>query len=127
MSNRRITTAPWVYGVLAFCVAACAFGVAVSSVQQGWLFWGLVVLLIVLLFALLDAATKRVESRCSTLHIVSRFRRTVIPKASVESLSAGGAAGFTLRLFDGRVVRLPWLGRDPQGVVERVRSWLMWT
>lgn len=125
MPQTRVKTAPWIFGLLAFCVAFSAFGVAVLSAgAQDAVFWGLVVLLVLFALALLAAALSRVEDGGDVIRIVSGLRKTTIAKTAIEKAAWEKGSGVFLGLNDGSVVKLPALGRDAQRVVNTLRSWL---
>lgn len=126
MPRTRITTAPWVYGILAFCMAFCALGAALMSAGEGgWEFWGTVMLLVLFSLALLAAASTRIENNGEMVTIVDNFKKTEVLKASVKKVSWQKGARAHLKLADGSFVKLPATGRNEQGVANSVRSWLV--
>ena len=126
MSRARITTAPWVYGVLAFFVAFCALGVALLSAgERGWEFWGTAILLVFFSLALLAAALTKIENNGEFVTIVENFKKTDVPKTSIEKVSWEKGVGAYLKLGNGKFVHLPATGRSDQGIANSVRSWLV--
>ncbi len=126
MSKTRITTAPWVYGVLAFCMAFCTLGVALLNAgERGWEFWGTVMLLVLFSLSLLAAAMTKIENNGEFVMIVENFKRIDILKTLIENVSWEKGAGAHLKLASGKLVKLPATGRNDQGVTNSVRSWLV--
>ena len=125
MSRTRITTAPWIYGVLAFGVAICTFGIAILSFgEPGWEIWGLVALLIIFSVALFESGFKKIEVDGEVIRIVENFRKKEIPKSVIEKVSWEKGTGSFVKLTNGTFVKLPITGRNEQGVANSVRSWL---
>jgi hypothetical protein len=125
MSRTRITTAPWVYAVLAFSVLFCMLGIALMSTGEwGWEFWGTVVFLVLCVIALLVAGFTKIENKGEFVIIVDNLRKTQIPKISIVKVSYEKGVGSYLTLVNGVFVKLPVTGRNDQGVVNSVRSWL---
>ncbi|MCB1801541.1 MAG: hypothetical protein KDI82_07640 [Gammaproteobacteria bacterium] len=126
MPRTRIKTAPWVSALLTFFVAFSAFGVALLSEveDRNWVFWGMVLLLVLFVIALLAAALTAIINDGDAIRLVSNFRSTRIPKATIDSVAWQAGTGSFLMLKDGTRVRLPVTGRNEQGVVNSVRSWL---
>ena len=125
MSRTRITTAPWIYAVLAFFVSFCALGIALMiDGEQGWELWGTVMILVLCLFALLVAGFTKIENDGQFVIIVDNLKKTKIPKTSIEKVSWEKGSGSFLKLVNGTFVKLPTTGRGEQGVVNCVRSWL---
>ncbi len=52
------------------------------------------------------------------------FRRREIPRSEIESVTWAKGAGVSLKLVDGRWVRLPGVGRTSQGLTNSIRAWL---
>lgn len=123
--RKRLSTAPWIFGLLAFGVACCALGIALLNANDtSWVTWSLVALLFVFVAALLEAGFKRIEDRGDSILIVENFRQQYIAKKSVRRVSWEKGVGSYLELDDGTVTRLPTTGRNEQGVTNSIRSWL---
>ena len=126
MPQTRITTASWVYGVLAFCVAFCALGVALLNAgERSWEFWGTAMLLVLFSLALLAATLQKIENNGEFITIVENFKKIDVLKTSIVNVSWVKGAGAHLKLANGTFVKLPATGRNDQGVVNSVRSWLV--
>jgi hypothetical protein len=121
----RIKTAPWVYAVLVISAAFCTLGIALlSEGDNGWVFWGTVMLLVLCSIALLVASFTKIENNGEFVTIVDNLKKTQIQKNSIEKVSWEKGIGSSIQLVNGQFVKLPATGRDEQGVVNSVRSWL---
>lgn len=125
MTRTRITTAPWIYAALAFSIALCVSGIVMLSIEEAdWEFYGLVALLVLFSVALLEAAFKKIENIGETIEIVENFKKEKIPKSAIQKVSWEKGSGSFLKLANGDFVKLPITGRNEQGVVNSIRSWL---
>jgi hypothetical protein len=77
-------------------------------------------------FGLADAITTRIVLGSDSIHFVtiSGFQSRTIPRVEVESVTWEKGGGTSIRLRDGKWVRLPSIGRDPQGLTNTIRAWL---
>jgi hypothetical protein len=125
MDGVRIRTAPWIYGMLSASLVLATLGAfALNAPETEWLMWSLVAFSALLVAGLLEAVTTRIETRDETIEIVSKFKKIVIPKSSIQQVSwEKGEAPF-LKLTNGSFVVLPETGRNSQRVAISVRSWL---
>ncbi|MCP5304388.1 MAG: hypothetical protein H6953_02985 [Chromatiaceae bacterium] len=96
-----------------------------SAGERGWEFWGTVMLLVFLSLALLAAALTKIEDNGEFVTIVENFKKTDVPKSSIENVSWEKGAGAHLQLANGKFVKLPTTGRSDQGIANSVRSWLV--
>ena len=125
MSRNRITTAYWIYGLLALSVAFLASGIVILSTEElSWEFWGTLIILVLCITALLAAIFTRIENNGEFITIVNNFRKNEVAKMSVKGVSWERGGGAYLKLSNGTFVNLPVTGRNEQGVANRVRSWL---
>ena len=125
VSRNCITTAYWVYGALTVAVAVFATGVVVLSAEEPyWEFWGVLILLVICMMALMSAFFTKVENNGECITIVNNFRKMEVPKRSIDRVSWEKGGGSYLKLSNGTFVKLPITGRNEQGVANRVRSWL---
>jgi hypothetical protein len=110
---------------MVFSAAFCTLGISLMITdERSWEFWGTVVLLAFFLVVLLAAVTSKVENSGEFVTIVDNFKKTKIPKISIERVSREKGVGVYLKLNNGQFVKLPALGRNEQSVVNSVRSWL---
>lgn len=120
-----IRTAAWVYALLALGLTLSTAGaLATGDGESGWLPWGLGVLAVSVLVGILDAATTRIRLHGDAIEWTSGFRKTSVPRDSIQGVSWESGSGATVTLSDGRRFRLPETGHDAQGVANSVRGWL---
>lgn len=119
-------------GVSVLCVAIYLAGLALLMVHlpfgisDHYRFW------IVLAFAvfgalwLVDLFTRRIVLGADSIHIVSLsdYQCRAIPRTEIESVTWQKGGGASLIMCTGRDVRLPSVGRDPQGLTNTIRAWL---
>lgn len=78
---------------------------------------------------LADAFTRRIVLWSDGIRIVSLsdFQSRTISRAEIDSVTWEKGCGASLKLRDGQWVRLPNVGRDPQGLTNTIRTWLRMT
>ena len=54
---------------------------------------------------------------------ISDFQRQTVPRAEIDSVT-WERRGAALKLRDGKWVRLPNVGQNPQGLANTIRAWL---
>ena len=74
--------------------------------------------------AMAELALERVTLGTDHLTLVKNFRRRVIPREDVESVTWGKGAGVHIKLTNGSWVELPSVGRTSQGVTNTIRAWI---
>jgi amino acid transporter len=125
MPRTDISTAPWIYATLAISILFTLTGIAVLSKSQAdWVLWGLVILLLLLILAVIDAAYTKIEAKDGIIVIRCHFHKMKISISSVEKVTWERSSGSFLTLTDGCMVKLPTTGRNEQGIVNSVRSWI---
>ena len=75
---------------------------------------------------LADVFTRRIVLGADDIRIVSfsDYLYRSIPRAMIKSVTWEWGCGASLILHEGRGVRLPNVGRDPQGLTNTIRAWL---
>ena len=119
-------------GVIVVCVVLYVAGIVLLSLHmpfgisdrhRAWLVPTFVVLGA---FGLIDLFTRRIVLGADSIRIVSysdHLSRS-IPRAMIKSVTWEKGCGASLILREGRGVRLPNVGRDPQGLTNTIRAWL---
>jgi hypothetical protein len=119
-------------GVRALCVFIYVAGVVLLSVHLPFgipdrhRVWIVSVYAIVGALWLADAFTRRIVLGSDSIRIVSisDFQSRTLPREEVESVTWEKGCGASIKLRDGKWVRLPSVGRDPQGLTNTIRAWL---
>ena len=119
-------------GVRALCVAIYLAGVTLLTVHLPFSIPDRHRVWIVPVFALFgalwlaDAFTTRIVLGPDSIHLVSisDFQSRTIPRVEIESVTWEKGCGASIRLRDGKWVRLPSVGRDAQGLTNTIRAWL---
>jgi hypothetical protein len=119
-------------GVRALCVVIYVAGVVLLAVHlpfgipDGHRVWVVPVYAIVGAVWLADAFTRRIVLGGDNLRIVSisDFQSRTLSRAEVDSVTWEKGCGASIKLLDGKWVRLPNVGRDPQGLTNTIRAWL---
>jgi hypothetical protein len=77
-------------------------------------------------FWLADAITRRIVLGSDRIRIVSisNFQSRTIARVEVESVTWEKGCGVSIKLRDGKWVRLPSVGRNAQGLTNTIRAWL---
>ena len=70
-----------------------------------------------------DAMTTRVEIGGDALVVVTNFRRRVVPRAEIISVTWEGGSGVALKLASGAHIGLPDVGNS-QSRTNSIRAWL---
>jgi hypothetical protein len=75
---------------------------------------------------LADIFTRRIVLSPDSIRIVSLsdFQFRAIPRSEIEDVTWAKGCGASLILREGKGVRLPNVGRDPQGLTNTIRAWL---
>jgi hypothetical protein len=75
---------------------------------------------------LVDAFTRRIVLGKDSIRVVSisDFQSQTLARAELESVTWEKGCGASIKLRGGRWVRLPNIGRDPQGLTNTIRAWL---
>ena len=75
---------------------------------------------------LTDIFTRRIVLGPDSIRIVSfsDYQCRTIPRTAIESVTWEKGCGASLIMRAGRGVRLPNVGRDPQGLTNMIRAWL---
>ncbi|MFO1487627.1 MAG: hypothetical protein U1F65_04035 [Verrucomicrobiota bacterium] len=75
---------------------------------------------------LVDIFTQRIVLDTDGIRIVSLSdrQRLSIPRSEIESVTWEKGCGASLKLRDGKWVRLPSVGRNTQGLTNTIRAWL---
>jgi hypothetical protein len=76
-----------------------------------------------MIVGLADALTTRVALFSGSLIVTSNFRRRTFPREALESVTWAWGAGVSLKLKNGRWVKLPYVGNS-QSVTNSIRAWL---
>jgi hypothetical protein len=75
-------------------------------------------------FWLADLFLTRIVLQADGIFIFSEFRSRTVPRAEIESVTWEKGCGASLKLRDGKWVRLPNAGQSPQGLTNTIRAWL---
>jgi len=75
---------------------------------------------------LADIFTRRIVLGADNIRIISfsDYQCRTIPRTEIESVTWEKGCGASLIMRAGRGVRLPNVGRDPQGLTNTIRAWL---
>lgn len=114
----------WWILATAFLVVAAMTGMAFAVDLDGWIKACFVAFSALLPAAFVELALTRLTLEDERLVSVDSFRRRVLARRDIESVTWAKGAGVSVRLRDGSWVRLAPVGRSPQGVTNTVRSWL---
>ena len=78
---------------------------------------------------LADIFTRRIVLGADNIRIISfsDYQCRTIPRTEIESVTWEKGCGASLIMRAGRGVRLPNVGRDPQGLTNTIRAWLKQT
>lgn len=113
-------------GVRATCVCVYIAGIVVWALFVPEKFRILVIGINAAIGALwlVDIFTTRIELRSDGILICSLFRTRVYPRADIENVNWEKGAGASIKLRDGKWVRLPNTGHSPQGQTNTIRAWI---
>ena len=119
-------------GVRALCVVIYVAGVVLLAVHlpfgipDGHRVWFVPVYAIVGALWLADGFTRRIVLGSDSIRIVSisDFQSRTISRTEVDSVTWEAGCGASIKLRDGKWVRLPNVGRNPQGLTNTIRAWL---
>ncbi len=119
-------------GVRALCVVIFAAAVVLLSIHLPFgipdhhRIWIVPVFALFGALWLADAFTTRIVLGSDSIYFVSisDFQSRTIPRVEIESVTWAKGGGTSIRLRDGKWVRLPSVGRDPQGLTNTIRAWL---
>ncbi len=77
-------------------------------------------------FAVVDIFLKRIALQNDRITIVSLsdYVSRTIPRADIESVTWEKGCGASMKLCDGKWVRLPNVGLNAQGLTNTIRAWL---
>ncbi len=77
-------------------------------------------------FGAVDLVTRRIVLGADSIRIVSYsdYLCRSIPRTLIKGVTWEKGCGASLILHEGRGVRLPNVGRDPQGLTNTIRAWL---
>jgi hypothetical protein len=119
-------------GVRALCVVIYVAGVVLLAIHlpfgvpDGHRVWVVPLYGIVGAFWLADAFTRRIVLGSDSIRIVSisDFQSRTLSRVEVDSVTWEKGCGASIKLRDGKWVRLPNVGRDLQGLTNTIRAWL---
>lgn len=121
----RARRSRWILTWAVLVVVAAMAGVAFVGQLALWLRVFFVAWTAACVAGLFELAGRRVTVDTDRLTLVSNFRRRVIPRSAIESVSWAAGASAALKLVDGRWVPLPEVGPPTnQGLANSVRAWL---
>ena len=127
---------PWVLqpktGVKVLCTIVYLLGVSTLSIRTPFHLPDRFHLLIVLCYTifgalwLTDIFLRRIVLHSDAIRILSLsdFQSRTIPRSEIESVTWEKGAGASLKLRDGKWIRLPNVGLNPQGLANTIRAWL---
>jgi hypothetical protein len=119
-------------GVMVLCVVLYVAGLLLLSIQLPFGFsdrhrvWVVPTFAVLGALGLIDLFTRRIVLGADGIRIVSYsdYQLRSIPRAMIKSVTWEKGCGASLILHEGRGVRLPNVGRDPQGLTNTIRAWL---
>ena len=119
-------------GVRILCTLVYAAGIVLLSFQLPFgisarhRVWLLPTYAILGALWLADIFTRRIILEADSIRIVSYsdYLHRSIPRATIKSVNWEKGCGASLILQEGRGVRLPNVGLDPQGLTNTIRAWL---
>lgn len=119
-------------GVRAIWVAIYAAGVVLLPIHLPFgipdhhRVWIVPVFAIFGAFCMADVFTTRIVLGPDSIRLISisDFQWRTIPRVEIESVTWEKGCGASIRLCDGKWIRLPSVGRDPQGLTNTIRAWL---
>jgi hypothetical protein len=119
-------------GVRVLCVVIYVAGVALLSfhlpfgISDHHRVWIVPVYALFGALWLADLFTTRIVLARDSIRIVSisDFQSRTVPRVEIESVTWEKGCGASIRLRDGKWVRLPSVGRDAQGLTNTIRAWL---
>ncbi|PWU08748.1 MAG: hypothetical protein C5B50_28935 [Verrucomicrobia bacterium] len=76
------------------------------------------------LLCLTDLFLERIVLGSDSVRIVTGFRSQTIPRADIDGVTWAAGCGASFILRGGKSVRLPSVGRAPQGLTNTIRAWL---
>lgn len=114
----------WLFLLFSFlAMLVLTVGTVLSGLGRPYLL-GLAAFSAFLVLAAVELKVQRVTVDPDKLTYVRYFRRRVIPRPEIDSVTWAKGSGVSLKLVDGRWVRLPEVGPSSQGLVNGVRAWL---
>lgn len=122
----RFSAAPWIRATIA-AVAVGSSGVAVFLYSQdgvSWISGFFIAFSIICIAGVIESFSMFIALDDDQIRFRGSFRKTVIPKSDIESVTWEAGCGVSLRLKNGRWESVPDLGINSQGLVNSVRSWL---
>jgi hypothetical protein len=119
-------------GVSALCVVIYIAGVVLLSfhlpfgVSDRHRVWLVPTYVVAGVLSLVDLITRRIVLGPDSIRIISfsDYQCRTIPRTEIENVTWEKGCGASLIMRAGRGVRLPNVGRDPQGLTNTIRAWL---
>src|SRR6185436_10094417 len=115
-------------GVRILCAAIYIAGIVLLTIHlpfdipSRYRVWIVPVFAVVGAFWLADVLTTRIILGGDSIRIfsISNFQSRTIPRAEVDNVSWEKGGGASIKLRDGKWVRLPSVGRDAQGLANTI-------
>jgi len=114
----------WLVALGAYVPILGLTAIGFATGRGGWYVPALVIFSVFYAIALVEIGTRHIELGPGRITMVGNFRRRVVPREQIESVTWERGAGIVLRLAGGRIVRLPEVGHNSQGVTNTIRAWL---
>jgi hypothetical protein len=122
-------------GVRALCVVFYVAGVVLLGVRLPFgipdhhRLWIVPVCALFGALWLVDVLATRIVLTSDSIRIVSMsdFQARTVPRVEIDSVKWEKGCGASIRLRDGKWVRLPNVGRDAQGLTNTIRAWIKTT
>lgn len=119
-------------GVIALCIGLYVAGVIMLSIHLPFGIsdrhkaWIVPTYAILGALALIELFSRRIVLGPDSIRVVSYadYVCRTIPRAMIKNITWEKGCGASLILQEGKGIRLPNVGRDPQGLANTIRAWL---
>lgn len=124
--ERKFRSAPWMkcFGI---GIAAVAMPLALLEYSSNRLTWVSVVFFVLSIASIIGTGavfTDGIDLEPHKLVIRKNFRRTEIEQSVIDEAKWEKGSGVSLRLSDGRWVKMPEVGRNSQSLCNSLRAWI---
>ena len=113
-------------GVRALCIVIYLVGIVLLAIRipDGFKIIAVVVYALGGALWLADMFLKRIVLQADGIFIFSDFRSRTVSRAEIDSVTWEKGGGTSIKLRDGKWVRLPNAGQTSQGLANTIRAWL---
>ena len=128
MTDQPITLRPprsvWIVTIVAAAVVLAFTVIAFRVNIEWWYRLAFLVFSALFPFAFAELALSRVTLGATDLIVINGFRRRVVPRETIKSVTWGKGVGVSVELVDNSWLKLPGVGRGNQAATNTIRAWI---